>query len=445
VAVAALKISSDTPRTNGKRRGTGLEDQLRVHTSRSLLRRYPALRSRNFVMLWSGLIVSNAGTQMQGVAQNWLLLDLWHSPLALGVNSLAGALPMIVLPYVGGAVADRVDRVTILKITQTGQMACAGVLTVLAALGLVQVWQIVGLTVVSASLLAFDNPTRQALFPDLVPRADLMNAISLQSAAFTGAALFGPALGGVLLVTIHPTGVFLLNTMSFLAVLAALLSLRGLPAHVPAPGRALRPWLAEGLAYAWHTPVVRALLALSFAGNLLGRSYVPLLAVFARSVFHVGAGGYGLMVAATGLGALGGAIGLAGSGDVRAKGRLALYGALGFWMALVLFALGPPYGVGLVLLMAAGVTSTLFSASIATMLQLRVPRALRGRVMSLYTITLIGISSLGALGSAAVATATTPEAAYVGGATLFAVCALAAAPRLWVLHRTEAAEGASSA
>jgi MFS family permease len=352
---------------------------------------------------------------------------------------------MIVLPYVGGAVADRVDRVSILKITQTGQMACAGVLTVLAALGLVQVWQIVGLTVLSASLLAFDNPTRQALFPDLVPRADLMNAISLQSAAFTGAALFGPALGGVLLITIHPAGVFLLNTLSFLAVLAALLSLRGLPAHVPAPRRALRPWLAEGLAYAWHTPVVRALLVLSFAGNLLGRSYVPLLAVFARGVFHVGAGGYGLMVAATGLGALGGAIGLAGSGDVRAKGRLALLGALGFWVTLVLFALGPPYGVGLVLLVAAGVTSTLFSASIATMLQLRVPRGLRGRVMSLYTITLIGVSSLGALGSAAVATATTPEAAYVGGATLFAVCALAAAPRLWVLHRTEAAEGVSSA
>jgi len=225
--------------------------------------------------------------------------------------------------------------------------------------------------------------------------------------------------------------IFLLNTISYLAVLAALFLLRDLPPRGPRAPGSLRGWLGEGLSYVRGTRIV---LALSFVGNLLGRSYLPLLAVFARSIFHVGSTGYGLMVTATGLGSLAGAVGLAGYGDVRAKGRLIVLSAAAFCLALGLFALQPPYPLAIALLVAAGLTSTLFSASLATMLQLRVPRALRGRVMSLYTITLIGVSSLGSLGSAAVAAAFSAPTAYLSGAALLALVVLLVARRFWPLR-----------
>ena len=414
-------------------------------TSRpSLARRFPALHYPNFVLLWSGLIVSSAGTQMQALAVNWLVLDLWHSPLALGVVSISFAAPMIALPYFGGAVADRVDRLALLRLTQVGQMLCAGLLTLLATLGVVQIWEIVAITAVSAGFLAFDNPTRQALFPDLVDRGALMSAVSLQSAAFTGAALIGPAIGGLLLPHVRPAGVFFLNTISYLAVLGALVQIRGVttPART-ARRQALGPWLAGGLGYVRHTRIVLLLLALSFVGNLLGRSFIPLLAIFARDTFHVGAAGYGLMVAAVGLGALVGAFGLAGYGTVHHKGRLCLAAITLFCLALDLVALHPPYPVALAVLALAGLTSTLFSASIATSLQQRVPRDLRGRVMSLYTITLIGVASLGALGSSVVAAAISAPAAYIGGASLFALSALAISWPLWQMDMEE--EGVATA
>ncbi len=228
--------------------------------------------------------------------------------------------------------------------------------------------------------------------------------------------------------------IFLLNTISYLAVLAALFLLRDLPPRGPRAPGSLRGWLGEGLSYVRGTRIVLALLALSFVGNLLGRSYLPLLAVFARSIFHVGSTGYGLMVTATGLGTLAGAVGLAGYGDVRAKGRLIVLSAAAFCLALGLFALQPPYPLAIALLVAAGLTSTLFSASLATMLQLRVPRDLRGRVMSLYTITLIGVSSLGSLGSAAVAAAFSAPTAYLSGAALLALVVLLVARRFWPLR-----------
>lgn len=404
----------------------------RTPSGEGVARRFPALRYPNFVLLWSGLIVSSAGTQMQALAVNWLVLDLWHSPLALGVVSVAFAVPMIALPYFGGAVADRVDRLSLLRLTQVGQMLCAGLLTLLATLGIIQIWEIIAIIAASASFLAFDNPTRQALFPDLVDRGALMSAISLQSAAFTGAALIGPAIGGILLPHVRPAGIFFLNTISYLAVLGALMQIRG----VAMPARAVRrqalgPWLAGGLAYVRQTRIVLLLLALSFVGNLLGRSFIPLLAVFARDTFHVGPTGYGLMVAAVGLGALVGAFGLAGYGTVHHKGRLCLAAITLFCVALDLVALHPPYPVALAVLALAGFTSTIFSAAIATSLQQRVPRDLRGRVMSLYTITLIGIASLGALGSSVVATAVSAPAAYIGGAILFALSALAISWPLW--------------
>jgi hypothetical protein len=234
-----------------------------------------------------------------------------------------------------------------------------------------------------------------------------------------------------LLVSIHPAGIFFLNTISYLAVLSALFQMRNVPARAVTGGRAIRPWLLDGLTYVWRTKLVLVLLVFSFAGNLLGRSYIPLLAIFARDEYLVGPAGYGAMVAAAGFGALAGAIVLAGYGNVSHKGRLCLAGALLFCLALGVFALEPPFGLALLVLVVAGAMITVFSASIATMLQLQVPRELRGRVMSLYTITLVGVASLGTLGSAAVAAASSAPKAYLEGTVLFAVIAVLAGDWLW--------------
>ena len=162
-------------------------------------RRYAALRYRNFRLLWMGLIVSNMGTWMQNVANGWLVLQLTNSPLWLGLLGLSFAVPMIVIPPFTGAVVDHVHRVRLLFFTQSMQMVTAISLAILTWLGRVQTWHILLASFVGAALLAFDNPARQALIPDLVQPRDLLNALSLNSATYTGAALIGPALAGVLL------------------------------------------------------------------------------------------------------------------------------------------------------------------------------------------------------------------------------------------------------
>ncbi|HUS13442.1 MAG TPA: MFS transporter, partial [Chloroflexia bacterium] len=185
--------------------------------------RFAALHSRNFRLLWSGLIISNAGSQMQSVAQGYLIYYLLtRSPFWLGMNSLAFAVPMILFPLFGGALADRVDKLTLLKITQFGQMATAAVLGVVTLSGAVTVGWVLLASFVGAVFLAVDNPTRNALLPELVPREDLLSGAALNGASYTGAALIGPALGGLLLPLLGPAGLFLLNAASFLGVLIPL-------------------------------------------------------------------------------------------------------------------------------------------------------------------------------------------------------------------------------
>src|SRR5215218_5999276 len=156
--------------------------------------RFAALRSRNFRLLWGGLIISNAGSQMQSVAQGYIIYYvLTHSPFWLGMASLAFALPMVAFPLVGGAIADRVDKLALLKVTQTGQLLSAAVLTLVTWSGQINVWWILATSFVGATFLAADNPARQALLPELVAREDLISAAALNGSAYTGAALIGPA------------------------------------------------------------------------------------------------------------------------------------------------------------------------------------------------------------------------------------------------------------
>lgn len=390
--------------------------------------RFAALQSRNFVMLWAGLIVSNAGTWMQNVANGWLVLNLTNSPLWLGLLGLSFALPMVLLPLVGGAVVDRVHRIRLLFVTQTGSMLIAFVLAALTWTGQIQVWHILAGSLIGACLLAFDNPARQALIPELVPPRDLLNAISLNSATFNGAALIGPALAGALLAPLGAGTLFFLNGLSYLAVIFALLAMRGVRAHSGGTPVSLRDSMAAGLGFVWRERVISVLLLMSGLAAIFGRSYQNLLPIFARDIWKAGPEGYGALLSAGGAGALIGAFSLAAAGNVKRRAQVLLGGGLISSAALIAFSLSPSLPIGVCLLLVSGTAITIYGAMIATTMQLAVPNALRGRVMSLYAITQIGLPSLGALGAGASAELLggidgAPHA-VLGGAVILAVILL---------------------
>jgi MFS family permease len=398
--------------------------------------RFAALQHRNFNLLWAGLIVSNTGTWMQNVAQGWLVLQLTNSPLWLGLLGLSFAVPMIVLPLVGGAVVDRIDRIKLLYVTQTGAMLTALILAILTWTGTVHISYILIASFVGSCLLAFDNPARQALIPDLVPQRDLMNAISLNSATYTGAALIGPAIAGALLAPLGAGTLFFLNALSYLAVLIALTFMRNVQARGSGRQHAsLGKSMLAGLSYAWKNRLIAALLGLSALAAIFGRSYQNLLPIFARDIWNGGPAGYGILLSASGAGALVGAFGLASLRNVKRQGAILIASGLIFSLTVILFALSPYFWPGVVLLFIGGVAVTVFGTIISTFIQVAVPNELRGRVMSLYSITLIGLPSLGALGSGSIAEllgglSGAPRAVLIGGGVVGLVLLLAA-PLFW--------------
>lgn len=361
--------------------------------------RFAALQSRNFTLLWLGLIVSNVGTWMQNVANGWLVLQLTNSPLWLGLLGLSFALPMMVLPLVGGAVVDRVHRIKLLYITQTASMLVAFALAILTWLNLVSVWHIFAASFLGAALLAFDNPARQALMPELVPPGELLNALSLNSATYNGAALIGPALAGAMLAPLGAGTLYFLNGISFLAVIFALIGMKDVRAHSGGKPGSLRSSMGAGLAYAWSNRLVFVLLLLSALAAFFGRSYQTLLPIFARDIWQTGPQGYGVLLSAGGAGALVGAFGLAAFSNLKRRALVLIASGLLSAAALMAFALSPGFIPGMSLLFVAGIATTVFGTLIATTIQVSIPNEMRGRVMSLYAITLIGLPSLGALGA----------------------------------------------
>jgi MFS family permease len=391
--------------------------------------RYPALHSRSFRLLWAGLLVSNAGTWMQNVAQSWLIYRMTGGdPLFLGWLGLAFAVPMVVLPPLGGVVADRADRLRLLYITQSSAMGLAAILAVLTWTGAARPWHILASTLLGAVLLAFDNPARQSLIPDLVPREALQNALSLNAATFTGAALVGPALAGALLDVIGAGWLFMLNAVSFLAVLCALLVMQGAPRRASRTPGALREALFGGFLYAGRERWVLALLGLSAVGAIFARSYQQLLPVFADAVFHAGPRGFGALLAAGGAGALVGALVLSALPDIADKGRVMIVSGVALAASLAVFTMVRRLPLAVALVVIVGVAATAFTTMIATMIQLRVPGPLRGRVVSLYVSTLIGLPALGSLLVAAVARRAGAPRAVLAGAVAFAIGLTLAAP-----------------
>jgi MFS family permease len=386
---------------------------------------FRALRHRDFRLLWIGLVVSAIGTWMQIVAQALLVLQIsGGSAVALGAVSLAQALAFFAFSLFGGSVADRVDKRRLLLTTQTLCMFFAILLGVLTAAHVVTVWMVVALAFLTGTALSFDQPTRAALVPELVPKEELLGALSLQSIVFTGASTIGPAIAGFSLASIGYAGNFFANAASYLAVTGALLAMR--PRHSDLPARTPTPRaIGDALAAVRADSVLPRLLLLFGALLFFGPSPALLLPVMATRVLHVNSAHLGVLFAASGAGTVVGGLALASAGDPRHKARIALASAFLWSFALAGFALSHSFVPALGALILLGVFQVGVSATVITLLQTRVAKTMRGRVMSLNTLLIMGVRPLGdfAAGGAIAAFGAPPTA--IASAALVAAVAFA--------------------
>jgi MFS family permease len=355
---------------------------------------FRALRHRDFRLLWVGLAVSAIGTWMQIVAQSLLVLKITQgSALALGTVSLAQALAFFLFALVGGSVADRMDKRRLLLCTQSGSAALAILMGFLTLFGVIQLWMIVVIAFLNGTLLSFDQPTRGALVPLLVPKEDLGNAISLQSMIFNGASTLGPALAGVGVAKLGYAGNFFLNGGSFLGVLLALYSMRlptG-PTHQQSTVQAIRRALGTVRRDAVLPWVLSGYAALLF----LGPSSALILPIYAVKILHVGPERLGLLFSATGVGTILGALFLASLGSSPRRGVIYLTGICIWVAALTGFAVSGHFWLSVAALLASGIGQTLVGTTAITVLQTRMPEQMRGRVMSLNTLLIMGVRPLG--------------------------------------------------
>ena len=362
-----------------------------------------AFRHRNYRLFFGGQLVSLIGTWMQQVALAWLVLELTHDPFILGLVTALGFLPVLVLGLFGGLIADALPKRHTLMATQTVQMILAFVLFGLVATGTIQVWQICLLAIVLGTTNAVDMPTRQAFTVEMVGREDVANAIALNSAVFNGARIVGPAIAGL---TIGFFGgdvaiAFLLNGISFLAVIAAYAAMREdellHPQILPRPQSVaeVRSSLAEGLQYVRRTDLV--LLATVTVGlvSTFGMNFGVTIPALAQEVLHTDATGFGFLMTASGIGALIAALAIAFSG--RSRPVIIPLGALLLGLALAAAAIIQVYPVALVAMLFLGLGAIGMAATANTTVQLAVPNELRGRVISVYTTVFVGSAPAGSL------------------------------------------------
>jgi len=355
-----------------------------------------ALRHRNFQLFFSGQLISLIGTWMQSVAQSWLVYRLTGSALLLGSVGFASQIPVFLFAPLGGITADRVNRRHIVIATQNAAMMLAFILAALTLSHKVQVWHVFVLASLLGVVNAFDIPGRQSFLVEMVGKDDLMNAIALNSSMFNGARVIGPAIAGVLVAKIGEGWCFFGNGVSYIAVIIGLLLMK-----VQSPARAAMAspleHMMEGFRFVERTAPIKALLLLLGLVSLVGMPYVVLMPIFADQILHGGARGLGILMGATGVGALFGALTLAFREGVKGLGRWVAWCCAGFGASLVIFAISRTFWVSVLLLLPVGYAMMLQMACSNTLIQVMVPDALRGRVMAVYSMMFMGMAPIGAL------------------------------------------------
>jgi MFS family permease len=355
-----------------------------------------ALRNPSFRLFWSGNFLSNIGTWMQNVAQGWLILTLTGSAFWLGVVGFAGSIPFLIFTLFGGVIADRVNKRKLLLVTQTIMMLLAFALAGLAWLKIITVWEVVVLSFLNGMAMAMNAPSYQALVPRLVPREDLTNAIALNSAQFNMSRILGPTLGGYAMALVGVAGNFFLNGVSFLAVLWALTRIE-YPEQEPSHYAGLFSSLRAGFSYVQGQPQMRVLLWMTAAASFFGIPFLTFIPYFARIQLHADETGLGWLMAASGLGAVLGAVTVAALGTLRHRGRVVTLGGIVFFSAIIAFSYSHIFILSQGLLLFEGYSGILMISSFNVAIQHLSSDQMRGRVMSIYATFFLGLPPLGSL------------------------------------------------
>jgi MFS family permease len=357
---------------------------------------FRALQHRNFQLFFGGQLISLIGTWMDTIAEAWLVYRLTGSSLLLGTVAFAGQIPVFLLAPVGGMVADRWSRRSTVVVTQSASMILAGVLAALTISGRVKVWEVVMLASLMGVVNAFDIPARQAFLVEMVGREDLMNAIALNSSMFNGARVIGPAIAGIVVAAIGEGWCFFANSVSYIAVIVGLLLMKISPRAIETPKSALEH-IAEGFRFVRNTKPIFALLLLLGLVSLVAMPYSVLMPVFAARILHGNARTLGVLMGATGVGALTGALILASRTGLKGLSKWVAFSCMGFGVALILFSMSHWYAVSVVLLVPVGLFVMMQMASSNTLIQAMVPDRLRGRTMAVYSMMFMGMAPLGSL------------------------------------------------
>ena len=356
-----------------------------------------ALRNRNFRLFWSGNFTSNIGTWMQNVAQGWLVLDLTHdSAFWLGLTGFAGAIPFLIFMLFGGVIADRVDKRRLLLVTQSVMMVLAFVLAGLTYWHHIRVEGVVILAFLTGTAMAMNNPSYQAMVPKLVKREDLTNAIALNSAQFNMSRILGPTLGGYAMAAFGVAGNFFLNALSFTAVLFALTRIR-YPEEKLVRHESLYASLISGFRYVRSIPQMYVLMWMITVSSFLSIPFLTFIPYFAKIQLRVGESGLGLLMAASGTGAVLGAITVAWKGAMRHRGRIIAFCGGGVMAVVVVFCYSNSFALSEVCMFFEGFGMILTISSVNVAMQHLSSDEMRGRVMSIYGTAFLGLPPLGAL------------------------------------------------
>ncbi len=408
---------------------------------------FPAFESRNYRLFFLGQGLSLVGTWITMVAMVWLVYHLTQSPVLLGLVGFVSQVPNLVLVPFGGVLSDRWNHQQTLIVTQTLSMLQSFALAILTLTGVIQIWHIVVLSLFQGIVSAIDSPTRQAFVPEIIERKEsLINAIALNSSMFNAARLVGPAIGGLLLTSVGAGYCFLIDGVSYIAVLLALSAMR-LPAKTSASAQtsftfaAIGQHLRAGFVYAFGFAPVRSLLIMIGIVSFVGVNFVVVLPIFSSQILQGDANTLGLLMAASGVGSLIAAVQLSLRREVRGLGRLVAIAPIIYGLGMIAFAVSRSIWLSALLLAVLGFCSLLQSASSNTIIQTLVPDQLRGRVMSIYIMSFLGMISFGNLFQGALVS-------WIGAPTTVAIngilCVLAAIffarqlPKLrqivWVSH-----------
>lgn len=385
-------------------------------------------RHRNYRLFFAGQVISVTGSWMQNIGLAWLVIELTHSPIAVGGLAFARFLPFTVLGLFAGVIVDRLDYRRLVIATQAASMAVSALLTVLVLGNWASLPVVYALAGLLGTANVFDAPGRHALTFQMVGRDELANAVALNASLFNASRVIGPAVAGVLIAWVGVGACFLVNTISFLAVLASLLAMRAADLF-PVAQAAERPEILrgtrEGIVYAWRSPEVRLVLVMVTVINTIGFNFHVLLPLLASQTLKTGPEVFGILSAFFGAGALAGALLSAGFG--RASWKILVAGTAGFSLSMLVLAPLTAVWACAALLFAVGVSFTLWTSNATAILQLGVPDHLRGRVVGLYVFAFAGLAPVGGLLSGWLCDIGGTELSFlVGGATGLAMAALAA-------------------